>query len=1427
MSERDDIDVVNKAENNPAAKAESDADRDNITIRQNTPTDEAKASKPGFLDRLKKAFSTEEDEQVQEDSALDEGENLLGSLFGRLKKATDGAEDSAASKQTDIKEGASAEPGEKPEVLESDGEPERPAREEKQPDPAEEEEFLMISAFLEGEEYTPGDDGFDTQDALEEEEAVFEVDDENEYVYTEANGEDNDNNDTADTSENGKKEEKGDVQSSEGSVDGAENVSEEEGAADKAADLAEAPADGAQANSGDGEAAGSVEGSENDGGSGSGEADDEGSAENEKAADTALEGSEEAQNAEDVQSSADVEAAGDDASVREKAESAENSEEIKTEPLDKSDESEDEEFVFEEEMLFDETDDELADIAKLDSMEDFGELDMIFAEDEGETAAAEKSGKVPDTKEYAADGRRSEPLETDGDAPEGEEAFDKTGDEEKPSETDEKIGGEAEQASEEKPAEALENDPGKEAKEESADEASVKEEPADEKPEEKTEKSSEEDKSEEKTEEKQDDKPDGSNGDKSEDKTEGEAEKPAEGKAERFKGFLVKAKNKLVELWNAKDEDGTDSKKTEETPQPDVLEEAEDEADENDGWIVNPDMQKKPQTEAKAKPDEKPEDKADEKTAQQSEGVEDKPDEEEKTSDSETEEKTKEETPSDAKTPQISIIKNENVTKTDFDEDKLREKLNVIERDDTDVLTDEQKKALETNKKVLERVQALEKETAEKREELRREALERESKAEAAAVITELEVTDYRPEGGEFMKFTAGKFSESVKSEYDCIVNYKRMRSVSTKEALIETPAEKTKEARPAAKRAPLPTIGQSSIPELREARDFERNHDKVDSICKKLDYQDERDPEPVEFRTEEDANDVRKYVTASRRRESWTCGAVLGITLASFIFSCFAGRFTVGAGADGAASLQRIFAAVNFLMYAGVVFCCRDIIIGGLLPLKKFRANPDTGVAAASTAAALQALLAIMFPKPFMGQGLSLYTLIVMLTLSVCCVGRYMNADRISANFRFVSDTAQKYAGKFFPDPRMVAKLLSGTKNDKTELSFQKKTTFLKHFMRLSKADDPGDKLASSFALPAIILSLLVALVAGIVSKSFLDAWSVLCVMLCAGVPISSRALAAFPLNRLAKRSLMNKSMIVGYSAVETFSDSAAVMIDSKDLYPEGSIQMNDFKAFDEYRWQDGLYAAAAVSIAAGGAMASMFDTMIDKSARNSLPLAEGVMYEDGKGLIGWVNNERICVGNGRLLRSHGILTITPEMEEDHRSGGDEPLYIAMSGQLVGMLLVGYTANHRVSDVLKRMEASDMSMLVRTTDVNITAERIARDFGVGIKSIKVLEQKNSNVIRDEMVGKEKASPAFIATKGGVTSFGLAVSECIQTKRNVSLSLAVEIVGALLKMLVVTAIVLFAGIHHIGAMQLFLFSLFWVAAVLCAPIVVQKIQGNI
>ena len=898
----------------------------------------------------------------------------------------------------------------------------------------------------------------------------------------------------------------------------------------------------------------------------------------------------------------------------------------------------------------------------------------------------------------------------------------------------------------------------------------------------------------------------------------------------KIKSAFSKGKNKLVEMWNTK-EDGTVSTK-EKTPETDtkavteVISDKKENVVENVGENV---VDTPPVTEEKDKY-----------------GVVFESDSENtdiNVSENDTSEVVdiSESITSDDKDTQpkiipMKVIKNENAEVVPIDRQKVRESISVIEKDKTvsepDILTDEQKHQLEMNQKVLEKVKQYEEEVAEKREEReeqRKARAERSAKAYEKAFgttdrITEIEINNYQDfEPEEIIKVKAGKFTESVRSEYEFYIGYTRLKNVAKSQTKVEPAKQRTETKTSQSKTSQTEKSGvdQISYAEFSEDK-FAKSRDRLDSISKRLDYKDLKNPESLEYRTEDDAVKIKKILQEKLKQAKMQWNVSVGLTFAMFILCCIGGLFTVGGGETAKDGSLRGFAFVNLAIYAAMLYNCRDIIARGLHPLTKLKSNSDTGYAVAAVVTALQSVVALITPTPFFRQGLNVYTLVVMLALAVNSLGKQRNADRISSNFRFVSDSSQKYTGKFFHDQRMVATLLSGTRNDKSELVFQKKTSFLKHFIKLSNSPDPGEELADKFSLPTIVFSLIISIVYLFLSKSFADSVSVLSIMLCAAVPMCSKALGAVPLHKLAKNSLANQSMVVGYQAVESFSESAAVMLDAKELYPEGSVHLNGIKTFDTRRIDDAMLAAASVIITAGGAMAGMFDGIIQGDKQENLPTAENVIYEDGKGLIGWVNNERIFIGNRKLLRSHDIEPMSKQYEEEQKADGDEILYLACAGELVAMFIVGYSANRRVADALRRMEANGMSMLIRTTDVNITAERIAKDFGVSHRSIKILEQKNSNVVRDEMIGKEKSSPAFVATKGGVTSFGRAVSGCIQTKRNISLSLAVQVFGVLLGLLIVTVIALVSGVHHIGAMQMFFFYLFWVAAVLAAPPIIQK-----
>lgn len=770
------------------------------------------------------------------------------------------------------------------------------------------------------------------------------------------------------------------------------------------------------------------------------------------------------------------------------------------------------------------------------------------------------------------------------------------------------------------------------------------------------------------------------------------------------------------------------------------------------------------------------------------------------------------------------LLEEPSVINSNSDNSQNTEKAESSQSDESTVKTkisDTEKHQNEANQKVLDKVKEYERKTrgiyrSSSRDERSARAYEKEFGE--IKPITQIEITDYLLPGQvEEIKVKAGKFSESVRAEYEFYIGYKRLQSVAKSQSKLSDRLDKENSS----------TSEQQETLDSSDSRfeNFVSERNEATEGSSKENVSRKSVSKGVEYRSEEDQEKIKKYILRDYKKSRLRFTVSSLLTLATFILFCFNGKFaaTTAETAVGETGAERVFALINLFLFGAALYTCKDILADGLRPLRKLKVSADTSVAFACVVTAVQAILVVISPAFFFSQSLNVYTLLALLALALNSYGRYMTAKRAKGNFAFVISSFNKYTARFYHDPRMTAKILSNTSIKNSKIVFQKRTSFLKNFIKLTYAEDEGERTSERFTIPAAVVSVIVSIIYGFLSKSFLGAMSVLSVMLCMAVPMCCRLLGALPMYQLSKSALKNQAMVVGYPAVEHFSDSCAIMIDAKELYPEGSVHMNGIKTFSGRKIDDALFAAAAVMVNAGGAMAGMFDGIIQGNKEDVLPPVESLVYEDDKGLIGWVNNERVLVGNRFLLEKHGIEPPSLEYERKYRRDGDEILYLASSGELVAMFIIGYSANRRVMDALRRMESNGMSLLIRTVDVNITPERISKDFGIYHETVKILPTAMGNIIRDEMIGKEKSAPAYIATKGGVVPLGRAVSGCIKAKRNISLSIAIQAIEILLGLLLVTTIVLFsgiqAGIQQIGAIELFVFSLFWSVAIMIAPFI--------
>ncbi len=136
---------------------------------------------------------------------------------------------------------------------------------------------------------------------------------------------------------------------------------------------------------------------------------------------------------------------------------------------------------------------------------------------------------------------------------------------------------------------------------------------------------------------------------------------------------------------------------------------------------------------------------------------------------------------------------------------------------------------------------------------------------------------------------------------------------------------------------------------------------------------------------------------------------------------------------------------------------------------------------------------------------------------------------------------------------------------------------------------------------------------------------------------------------------------------------------------------------------------------------------------------LEKGIAFEPvenfrsqvGSGVTGRTGDHDLAVGNARLMRAIGLDTGTAAQSiAADVKGGSSPLYVAMDGQIVGVIAVSDSLRPSTREAVRKLEAMDVEVVLLTGDSRSTADEIAREAGISRVVAEVLPQGKVEEIR-------------------------------------------------------------------------------------------------
>ncbi len=564
-------------------------------------------------------------------------------------------------------------------------------------------------------------------------------------------------------------------------------------------------------------------------------------------------------------------------------------------------------------------------------------------------------------------------------------------------------------------------------------------------------------------------------------------------------------------------------------------------------------------------------------------------------------------------------------------------------------------------------------------------------------------------------------------------------------------------------------------------------------------------------------AHDLRTTMRELTIRMLATGVSTAVLILASLIAeSGFNANNTETAGAVGYTILSLV------LLLVAIGFCAKTIL-NGLKALFEFRANSDSAAAVACVAVFVQTLCTLFAPAALSMGKIHLYAGIAAGILFLNTVGKLTMLRRIHSNFRFVSSREQKYAVRVFDDYNTSLKMAGSSVVSQPAIAYQQKAGFLKRFLQISYEPDPAETSSQVLAPVGLISSLLLCVVALVITKDASLAITALAASCCVCVAVMNMLAVNLPVSRLSHRLRRRGAMVSGYEGIKRMSAVNAVLVDSTELFPRGTVVLNGVKPFKQEGLEEAVLAAGTLVQQLGGPLCGVFEQVFSEH-EGELPEIEKAAFEAGNGVVGTVDGKEVLIGSRTLLTAHGVEAPEQNVESQYTTGSRQILYVAMDGELYAMFILTYNADRKKKAELQNMEMNGVSLILRSADPNLTPQFISRLFGIDATAVNVIGAGQDGPADHLVNDTADRVDAYAATKGRVESMMSLVSTCIDEKKNISFIVAMQNAAVVIGFVLVAFLTFVAGVEQISAFALVIYELFWVLATVLVPKFRNKVK---
>ncbi len=200
--------------------------------------------------------------------------------------------------------------------------------------------------------------------------------------------------------------------------------------------------------------------------------------------------------------------------------------------------------------------------------------------------------------------------------------------------------------------------------------------------------------------------------------------------------------------------------------------------------------------------------------------------------------------------------------------------------------------------------------------------------------------------------------------------------------------------------------------------------------------------------------------------------------------------------------------------------------------------------------------------------------------------------------------------------------------------------------------------------------------------------------------------------------------------AAIEVLRDIDTLVIDKTGTLTEGKPKVVSIVSNAVVSHEELLSLAASLERASEHPLAA---AIIAEAEERRIQLVKAESFESitGKGVSGRIDGKSIVLGNRALMKETNIdLASLAAQAERFRDDGQTIMFVAVNGQLAGLLGVTDPIKQNTPDAIKELHANGIRIVMLTGDSDATAKAVAAKLDIDEVIAEVLPTQKAEVIK-------------------------------------------------------------------------------------------------